>query len=134
MLIDSFLLGGHAYQAHTKTYTVLDLFSLTTIGKAIHQELECFGRILVAVDQTISIISACRRIWGVLLVAVCDACEVGVQNVFGFTLVTLVDHTKGSNAHEAVPIGGTSDPAVLILQEGVIGCISVHYTITPNCR
>ena len=75
---------------------------------------------------------------------VCTSCAVGrvvravasskvrSENLVGLALVALMDHSKGGNDHEAIPVGGRFSPAQVITQEGVIGRIGVHNSVHPN--
>ena len=80
-------------------------------------------------DQTICVVCTSCAV-GRVVRAVASS-KVRSENLVSLALVALMDHSKGGNDHEAIPVGGRFSPAQVITQEGIIGRIGVHHGIHP---
>ena len=103
---------------------------LSSILVPVHEEFICLRSEDIGMDETICIVcTSCavgRVVWTVA------TSEVRGQDLVGLALVALVDHSKGGDDHESIPVGGRFSPAEIITQEGVIGRIGVHHCVHPD--
>jgi hypothetical protein len=125
LLVDFIVVRRNGDQSKAKTDAVLDGLVLSTVPEAILQVVDCLLGVLVLVDETIREVSTSCGVWRVLLVG--DSCtsEVWIQDVECLLTVACMDQTKRGRGIESVPVLRLGHPAEIVLQEGVIGGVSI---------
>lgn len=59
--------------------------------------------------------------------------EVRVQNLKSILLISTMDDTKRSSGVEPVPVGSLGNPLEIVLEECVVGGVSIHHSVGPDC-
>ena len=132
--IDLSVVGCNCDKSQTEADSMLNGFILAAVSDSIFQVVDCFIGILVLVYQAICKVSSCCRIWWVLLTG--NACprEVGIQDGKCILAVSSVDQTQRCSSIESIPILCLSNPRQVIVQEWVVGRVSILERIRPHSR
>ena len=83
---------------------MLNRLDLSSILVPVHEEFVCLRSEDIGMDETICVVCTGCAVRGV--VRTVAAGEVWGQDLVSLALVALVDHSKGGDDHESIPIGG----------------------------
>jgi len=113
---------------------VLDVLVLTRVSISVKQEVDVLLLALVLVNETVSVVGTSCGIWRWVLALVLGnlSREVLVELSHGVFLVSHVNDSKSGGSNESVPVCCSSSPLEVVFQEGVIGSVGIHDSVSPE--
>ena len=134
LVVDVWVFGGHTNEAKSKTDAMDDGFLLATVSVTINEIVFQLLSVSVLMDEAVSEVGTSGCVWrrGAGLLWSNGTGEVWLQYFESPCLVSTVNDTKGSCGIESIPVGSLSYPWKVIIQEAVIGSVSIHDSIRPN--
>ena len=134
LVVDVWVFGGHTNEAQSKTDAMDDGLLLATVSVTINEIVFQVLGVSVLMDEAVSEVgtSGCVWRWGALLLWSNGTGEVWLQDFESTGLVSTVNDTQGSSGVESIPVGSLSYPWKVIIQESIIGGVSIHDSIRPN--